>query len=123
MKTVKLSDIKHGSHEVDVAGKTLGRVATEIAQLLVGKNKTYFVRHLDCGDFVNVKNASKIKVTGKKETDKIYSRYSGYPGGIRNVSLKEIQKKNPNEIIRHAVYGMLPNNKLRDVWIVRLKFI
>lgn len=123
MKTTKLIDIKHASHEIDVAGKTLGRVAAEIAQLLVGKGKLYFVRHLDCGDFVNVKNAVQVKITGKKATGKIYSRYSGYPGGIRKIAYEDVQKKNPNEIIRHAVSGMLPNNKLRDVWMARLKFI
>lgn len=123
MKITKLADIKHVSHEIDVTGQTLGRVATQIAQMLVGKSKPYFVRHLDCGDFVTVKNSNQIKVTGKKMTGKIYSRYSGYPGGIRKIAFEDVQKKNPNEIIRHAVSGMLPNNKLRDVWIARLKFI
>jgi large subunit ribosomal protein L13 len=120
MKVTKLTDIKHETHEIDLAGQVLGRVATKIAQLLVGKRKLYFVRHLDCGDFVNVKNADKIKITGKKETGKIYTRYSGYPGGIRKTALKNMK---PIEVIRHAVTGMLPNNKLRDIWITRLKFV
>lgn len=119
MKITKLSDIKHEAHEIDLAGQTLGRVAVKIAQLLVGKSKAYFVRHLDCGDFVTVKNFEKVKVTGKKEDKKIYTRYSGYPGGIRKTPLN---KMNPKEVVRRAVLGMLPNNKLRDIWITRLKF-
>ncbi len=120
MKVTKLADIKHGSHEVDASGKVLGRVATEIANLLTGKSKLYFTRHLDCGDLVTVKNADQIKVTGKKEEKKIYTRFSGYPGGIKKMTMKD---KSPREIIHHAVWGMLPNNKLRDIWITRLKFI
>lgn len=104
----------------DVSGKILGRTATEIAGLLVGKSKPNFVRHLDCGDFVEVKNADKVKVTGKKQEKKIYTRYSGYPGGIKKTPLKNVK---PEEVIRHAVKGMLPNNKLRDIWMARLKFI
>lgn len=118
MKITKLADIKHEQHEVDAKGLILGRLAATIATLLVGKKKPYFVRHLDCGDFVMVKNADKIKVTGKKLTDKIYTRYSGFPGGIRKTALKNIK---PEEAIRHAVSGMLPNNKLRSIWISRLK--
>jgi large subunit ribosomal protein L13 len=119
MKITRLSDIKHESREVDLAGQTLGRVAVEIAQILVGKNKPYFVRHLDCGDFVTVKNLEKIKVTGKKEEKKVYTRYSGYPGGIKKIALKNMDLK---KVLRQAVWGMLPNNKLRDIWVTRLKF-
>lgn len=116
----KLADIKHDSHEVDAAGQILGRLATKIATLLTGKAKPYFVRYLDCGDFVTVKNAGEIKVTGGKREKKIYTRYSGYPGGIKKKTLAETK---PEEIIRHAVWGMLPKNKLQDLWIKRLKFI
>lgn len=106
--------------EIDVSGKVLGRVATQIANLLTGKSKPRFARHLDCGDFVTVKNADQIKVTGKKRGNKIYTRFSGYPGGIKKTTMKD---RSPREIIHHAVWGMLPNNKLRDIWITRLKFI
>ena len=120
MKVTKLADIKHEQHEVDAKDMILGRLATTIAALLVGKGKPYFTRHLDCGDFVKVKNAQGIKVTGKKMTDKIYTRYSGYPGGIRKTRYEELK---PEEAIRRAVSGMLPNNKLRSVWISRLKVL
>ncbi len=118
----KQSDIKRVKHEIDAKDQILGRLATKIAQLLVGKSKPYFVRHLDCGDFVTVTNAKDIKVTGKKEDQKIYTNYSGYPAGLRKRTIKVLRKENPTEIIHHAVWGMLPNNKLRDIWIARLKF-
>ena len=120
--TVKNKDIKHENHQVDAKGQVLGRLATEIANLLMGKSKPYYVKHLDCGDFVTITNAKDIKVTGKKEDQKTYTRYSGYPAGLKKTTLKVLRKDNPNEIIRHAVWGMLPNNKLRDIWITRLKF-
>lgn len=104
----------------DVSGKILGRAATEIANLLMGKSKPNFARNLDGGDFVEIKNADKVKVTGKKLEKKIYTSYSGYPGGIKKTPLKNVK---PEEVIRHAVKGMLPNNKLRDVWMAKLKFI
>lgn len=121
MKITKLADIKHEKQEVDAAGVVLGRLATQIANLLMGKNKPYFVRALDCGDFVTVKNYKDIKITGKKFEKKIYTRYSGFPGGIRKTAMKDL--KSFQEIVHHAVWGMLPNNKLRDIWITRLKFI
>ena len=122
MKTTKISDIKRATHEIDAEGQTLGRLATKIANLLVGKSKPYFVRHLDCGDSVTVKNNQKIKVTGKKETGKVYTRYSGFAAGLRKETLGEARQKNSSEIIRRAVWGMLPNNHLRSIWINRLKF-
>jgi len=121
--TTKFSDIKRATHEIDAKGQVLGRLSTQVATLLVGKNKSYFTRHLDCGDFVNILNAKDVKVTGNKEIKKTYTRYSGYPGGIKRTNLKMLRQTKPNEIIHHAVWGMLPNNKLRDIWITRLKFI
>src|SRR5574340_385217 len=109
----KVSDIKHDKHEIDAQGQVLGRLATTVATLLVGKNKPYFVRHLDCGDFVTVKNAAKITVTGKKETTKKYTRYSGYPGGLKTTTLKKLRTEKPEEVVRHAIIGMLPDNKLK----------
>lgn len=121
MNDTKISDIKRQSHTLDAENQILGRFATKIANLLVGKTKPNFVRHLDCGDFVTVNNAFKIKVTGKKETNKLYTRYSGYPGGLKTKTLKMIRKENPAKIIHHAVSGMLPNNKLKKFWMERLK--
>jgi len=117
----KVSEIKHFWHLIDANGQILGRLASEIATLLIGKNKPYFVPHLDCGDYVVVINAKEIKVTGKKETQKQYYRHSGYPGGFRQVTLKEQMAKDPRKIIEHAVAGMLPKNKLKDKRLVRLK--
>lgn len=116
----KESDIKRKWHLIDVKEKTLGRVATEIALLLMGKSKPYFVRNLDCGDFVVIKNAKDIKVTGKKEEQKTYYRHSGYPGGFKSETVKEMRARKPEEIILHAVKGMLPQNKLRDRMLKRL---
>ena len=116
----KISTIKRSWYQLDVKEKTLGRVATEIAHHLMGKRKPYFVRNLDCGDYVVVTNAKYIKVTGKKEEQKKYYRHSGYPGGFREETLKELREKNPNKILTHAVSGMLPQNKLRDKMLKRL---
>ena len=106
---------------IDANGQILGRLASEIATLLIGKHKPYFVSHLDCGDYVVVINAKEIKVTGKKETQKQYYRHSGYPGGFRQVTLKEQMAKDPRKIIEHAVAGMFPKNKLKDKRLARLK--
>jgi len=115
----KLSDIKHDKHNLDADGIILGQLASKVAGLLTGKSKTYFTRHLDCGDFVTVTNAAKVKVTGKKEMKK-YTSYSGYPGGLKTTTLGKLREENPERIIHHAVSGMLPNNKLRDRWMARL---
>lgn len=115
----KLADIRHDKHDVDADGIILGQLASQVAGLLVGKSKPYFTRHLDCGDFVTVTSAGKVKVTGKKE-EKKYTSFSGYPGGLKTTTLGKLREENPERIIRHAVYGMLPNNKLRDRWMARL---
>ena len=116
----KLSDIKRSWHLIDVTGKILGRASTDIAKILMGKSKPYFVPNLDCGDYVIVVNAEKIKVTGNKETKKKYSRFSGYPGGYKEEALIDLRKRNPSDIIKYAVLGMLPQNKLRDRMLLRL---
>ncbi len=113
-------EIKRAWHLVDVKGKVLGRVATDIAQKLMGKGKPYFVRNLDCGDNVVVINSKYVAVTGKKEKEKLYGNYSGYPGGLKQKALWQVRKEKPAELVRHAVYGMLPKNKLRDRLITRL---
>ena len=116
----KLKDIKRKWYLVDLKNKVLGREATGIATLLRGKNKPYFTPSLDCGDHIVVINAQKVRLTGKKEDQKIYRRYSGYPGGLREISYRKMLEKRPNEVIRHAVRGMLPKNKLRSKMIKRL---
>lgn len=122
-QTTKASDIKRAWHLVDVKDQTLGRVATDIAKLLMGKSKAYFVRNLDCGDYVVVTNAKLIKITGNKEEQKKYYRHSGYPGGFREETLKELRERKPEDIITHAVKGMLPQNKLRDLMLKRLRVV
>lgn len=119
-KPTKQSELKRTWHLIDVRGKVIGRVATQIAELLMGKNKPYFVRNLECGDYVVVINAKEVKATGKKEKQKVYTRYSGYPGGLRRETLGEMRIRKPEEIIRHAVSGMLPHNRLHDRMLKRL---
>lgn len=116
----KVSDIKRNWHIVDMQGKILGRTATGIAKLLMGKSKPYFTPHLDCGDYVVVVNTIKVKVTGKKGTQKMYQKYSGYPGGLKAKSFNQVMVEDPVRIIREAVSGMLPQNKLRASMLKRL---
>lgn len=106
---------------VDAKGKTLGRLASFIAMLLMGKDKPTYTPHVDGGAGVVVINARQIKVTGKKLEEKFYKRFSGYPDGLKLTPLKEKLKKRPDEVIRHAVKGMLPKNKLARRMIARLK--
>ncbi len=119
-KSTKAKDITRSWRLIDVGGRVLGRAASEIAHTLMGKAKPYFVRHLDCGDYVVVTNAAHVVTTGKKESQKLYTRYSGYPGGMKAKALWQVRKEKPAEVIRHAVMGMLPKNKLRDRLITRL---
>ncbi len=116
----KESQIVRSWHEIDLKDQTLGRVATRIAELLMGKNKSYFVRNLDCGDYVVVTNAKDFAVTGNKETQKRYTHYSGYPGGLRTETLESLRNRKPEDVIRSAVAGMLPKNRLRDKMLKRL---
>lgn len=116
----KVSEIKRAWYLVDVKGKILGRAATEIAVKLMGKNKPYFVRNLDCGDHVVVINAAHFETTGKKEKQKFYGNYSGFPGGLKEKALWQVRIEKPTEPIRRAVLGMLPKNKLRDRLMTRL---
>lgn len=118
--STKQAHIQRSWHHIDVKDQVLGRVASEIAQKLMGKSKPYFVRNLDCGDYVVVTNAALVKVTGKKEVEKVYYRHSMYPGGLRAARLEEVRSKKPEAIIMHAVKGMLPQNKLRASMLKRL---
>lgn len=108
-------------HVIDANGAVLGRLAVQIADTLRGKNKPVFAPHLDAGDFVVVINADKVSVTGKKETDKFYMTYSGWKGGEKYRSVAQVRSKNPEELIHHAVKGMIPKNRLGRQLLTKLK--
>ncbi|MCK4994686.1 MAG: 50S ribosomal protein L13 [Candidatus Omnitrophica bacterium] len=114
-------DVKRAWFIIDAQGKTLGRMSTKIAMILRGKNKAEYTPHVDTGDHVIVINAEKVFVTGKKLTDKKYQTYSGYPGGQKEYSLETMLKTKPEEVIRHAVKGMLPKNSLGRQMLTKLK--
>lgn len=118
---VSAKDIKRQTYTIDANGKILGRLAGEVATLLMGKKKPGFVPYLDTGDFVVVTNAGKIKVTGKKMKDKTYVRHSGYPGGLKVETFDKMILRKPEYIIEHAVKGMLPHNRLGNQMIKKLK--
>lgn len=105
----------------DLSGKTLGRAATEIAAILMGKNNPSFSYHRDDGDYVVAINATELVVTGKKLKQKIYYRHTGYAGNLKSLTLKELMQQDPRRVIKLAVYGMLPKNKLRDIRLTRLR--
>jgi large subunit ribosomal protein L13 len=123
MKTYspKKQDIDRKWYIVDAKGKRLGRLATEIAVKLRGKDKPQFAPHIDCGDYVVVINAKDIAVTGNKMEDKYYYRHSGYPGGLRKKPLKQLLEEDPEDVIIRAVRGMIPRNKLRKEVMMKLK--
>lgn len=123
MKTysAKPTDVERKWYVIDASQASLGRIATQVAQLLMGKGKPQFTKHIDCGDFVVVINAKDVIITGGKEQKKIYYRHTGYPGGIKEATLAEKQAKDPAFPITNAVRGMLPVNKLRDERLKRLK--
>ena len=117
----KASDIKRDWHIIDASDKILGRLATQVANLLMGKHKPMFCRHLDVGDFVVVINAEKVRVTGDKAKQKLYYRHSGYPGGLKSISLERMMQTTPTRVIEHAVKGMLPHNRLEAKMMKRLR--
>lgn len=123
MKTysLKAKEIDKGWHVIDATGQTLGRLASRVAGLLMGKHKPTYSPHLDMGDFVVVVNAEKIKVTGKKLTDKIYYRHTGYMGGIKETVLKDLLARRPGRVMELAVRGMLPRNRLSRALLRHLK--
>ena len=123
MKTqsIRSQDVRHDWLVVDVADRTLGRIATEIAHRLRGKHKPEFTPHVDTGDYIIVVNADKVRVTGRKTTDKIYYRHSGYPGGIKGTSFERMRETHPERIIETAVRGMLPRNPLGRAMFRKLK--
>jgi large subunit ribosomal protein L13 len=123
MKTfsAKPAEVKHEWFVIDATDKVLGRVASEVALRLRGKHKAIYTPHVDTGDFIVIVNAEKIRVTGSKATDKIYYRHSGYPGGIRATSFKDMQAKHPGRALEKAVKGMLPKGPLGYAMIKKLK--
>ena len=123
MKTFlpKVGDLDRRWYLVDASHQVLGRLATEIATVLMGKGKPTYTDFLDTGDFVVVVNAEKVKLTGKKWDDKVYYSHSGYPGGLKEVSAKKMLEKHPERIVQFAVKGMLPKNKLGKRMLKRLR--
>lgn len=113
--------MKRKTHLIDATNKVFGRLVSEVAILLRGKHKPNFVPYKDLGDFVILKNVDKIRLTGKKIDQKIYYRHSGYLGGLKEIPFKRLFKKNPGQVFKKAVWGMLPKNKLRSKQIKRLK--
>ena len=123
MKTVSMraQDVERSWYVVDAENRTLGRLASAIAHRLRGKHKPEYTPHVDTGDYIIVVNAAKVRVTGKKETGKIYHRHSGYPGGIRSTSLGRLRQTHPERIVEKAVKGMLPRNPLGRAMFRKLR--
>ena len=123
MKTyvAKPGEFEQKWHLIDARGQVLGRLASEVAKILRGKDKPIFTPHVDTGDYVVIVNAANIRLTGKKLDDKIYYHHTGYPGGIKSITAAELMEKNPEELINTAVKGMLPKNKLGRKLLKKLK--
>lgn len=123
MKTfsAKSETVKRDWYVVDAEGKTLGRLATELARRLRGKHKPVYTPHVDTGDYIVVVNAAKVRVTGRKERDKIYHHHTGFPGGIKSITLEKLRERAPERIIETAVKGMLPKNSLGRAMYRKLK--
>jgi large subunit ribosomal protein L13 len=120
-QVAKKADIQRSWFVVDLEGKVLGRAATEIARVLRGKHKAIYTPSVDTGDFVVVVNAEKVTLTGNKMADKMYHRHTGYPGGIRSINAEKLLDKKPEDLIKKAVKGMLPKNKLGRQMFKKLK--
>jgi large subunit ribosomal protein L13 len=123
MKTyvAKPGEFEQKWHLIDARGQVLGRLASEVAKILRGKDKPIFTPHVDTGDYVVIVNAANIRLTGNKLKDKVYYHHTGYPGGIKSITADELMEKNPTELINSAVKGMLPKNKLGRQIIKKLK--
>ncbi len=120
-RSIKQSEINKKWWLVDAQGQTLGRFSSKIAQILRGKHKVDFTPHMDMGDFVIVINAEKVKLSGSKETDKVYFRHTGYPGGVKETKYSEMMQKFPERIVENAIKGMLPHNRLGRKILLNLK--
>ena len=119
--SIRVNEITRNWYIIDADGQILGRLASEVAQIIRGKKKPFFTPHMDMGDFVVVINAEKVKVTGNKEKDKTYFRHSGYPGGVTQINLRKVRQVFPERIITNAVKGMLPHNRLGRKLLTHLK--
>jgi len=119
----KAKEVKRDWHLIDVKDQVLGRIATKIASLLMGKHKANYSSHMDMGDFVVVTNCEKVALTGRKKEQKVYRRASGYPGGLKEVSFRKMSEEFPERVIELAVAGMLPDNRLKAERIKRLKVV
>ena len=119
----KAKEIKRENFIVDAKGEVLGRIATKVASLLMGKGKATYSTHMDSGDNVTVINAEKVVVTGKKESQKVYRSHSGYPGGFKERSFAKVKAEHPERILEHAVSGMLPDNRLKAPRMKRLTVV
>lgn len=120
---LKKEEVKRNWHLIDAKDQILGRLASRIAVLLMGKHRANYSPHVDSGDYVVVVNCEKFAVTGRKLKQKLYRRHSGYPGGFRELRLEEMLEKHPERVIKLAVSGMLPDNRLKDDRLVRLKLV
>lgn len=119
--TAKTAEIEREWYVIDAEGQTLGRLASRIAPIIKGKHKPIYTPHLDCGDYVIIINADKVRVTGQKMEQKFYYRHSGYPGGIKSISLRDQLARYPERVLQSAIKGMLPKNKLGRRMIKKLK--
>jgi len=119
--STKASDIKREWQVIDASDQILGKLATQAASLLMGKHKPIFTRNLDTGDFVVIINADKVRVTGNKARQKLYYRHSGYPGGLKSISLEKMMQTNPTRVVEHAVKGMLPHTRLGASMMKKLR--
>lgn len=117
----KPHEVERKWYVIDAEGKNLGRLSSEIASILRGKKKPIYTPHVDTGDYVIVVNAEKIAVTGKKMTDKVYKRHTGYPGGLKEITLEKLLAKKPEEVLKHSVKGMMPKGKLGRQMYKKLK--
>lgn len=118
---LRAAEIRHDWYVVDAADQVLGRLATEIARVLMGKHRPSWVQHLDTGDFVIVTNAERVRLSGRKVEEKIYHRHTGYPGGLKSISARDLRSKNPEKLVEEAVRGMLPKSKLGRHQFKKLK--
>jgi large subunit ribosomal protein L13 len=123
MKTIsaKAEEVQRDWYVIDAQGQTLGRLATQVATVLRGKHKPSYTPHVDCGDYVIIVNAEKVHVTGQKMNQKMYYRHSGYPGGLKSISLRDQLKKFPDRVLEAAIRGMLPKNRLGRQMFKKLK--
>lgn len=117
----KKGEVERKWYIIDAEGQTLGRLASQVAKVLMGKHKPIFTPHIECGDFVVVVNAEKVSLTGKKWSEKIYIHHTMYPGGLREIAAKDLLQKNPTSIVKAAVRGMLPKTRIGDRLITKLK--